>query len=138
MNIKIKLFLTQFCVSLINFAIKTFKTSINRMKTIANFFINFINFIKFKYYLIGLKVLCFSLLTYSALLVTFDYFKYPYIYKLKVIHNINGFDLPDISFCTESTVLFDRITMFQKFNPGQKLEDYIKYQSKINGKENKE
>ena len=122
MNSYIKVFLTQFCVSLINFAIKTFKTYINQI---------LINYIKFKYYLIGLKVLCFSLLTYSALLVTFDYLKYSYIYKLKVIHNINGFDLPDISFCTDSTVLFDRNKMFKKFNPREKMEDFIKNQSKF-------
>ena len=90
--------------------------------------------IKLKYYLIASKVLFFSLLTYSALLVTFDYFKYPYIYKLKVIHNINGFDLPDINFCTDSTVLFDRNKMFENINPGQHLDDYIKNQSKINEK----
>ena len=116
--------------SIINFIRNTLTKTVNKIKKFLNPVKNLIKSIKFKYYLIASKVLCFSLLTYSALLVTFDYFKYPYIYNLKVIQNINGFNLPDISFCTDSTVLFDRSQMFQKnFNPGQNLQDFIKNKS---------
>ena len=119
----IQIILTQLCVTLFNFIIKLLK----QIKKNSD---KFRKLIKFEYYLIGLKVLCFSLLTYSALLVTFDYFKYSYFYKLKVIHNINGFDLPDISFCTDSTVLFDRSQMFHQFNQEQNIEGFIINQSK--------
>ena len=108
MDLKIKLFLTQFCVSLINFVRNTFNSLKNKIIGVFNAFKYVVKYlIKFNYHLICLKVLCFSLLTYNAVLVSIDYFEYPYIYKLKVIHNINGFDLPDISLCTDSKVLFE-------------------------------
>ena len=129
MDLKIKLFLTQLCVSLINSIIKYLIKCKNCIEKTLKFINDLIKSIKFKYYLIGLKVLCFSLLTYSALLVTFDYLKYPYNYKLKVIHNINGFDLPDISLCTDSKVLFDRSKMYQLFHPDRDFGEFVKNNS---------
>jgi hypothetical protein len=62
-------------------------------------------------------------------LVSIDYFEYPYIYKLKVIHNINGFDLPDISLCTDNKVLFHRSKLYQVFDPGHDLGEFVKNNS---------
>ena len=62
-------------------------------------------------------------------MVSIDYFEYPYIYKLKVIHNFNGFGLPDISLCTDRRVLFDRSKIYQIFYPGHDLGDFFKNNS---------
>src|ERR1700761_1996513 len=127
MDLKINLFLTQLCVSIVNFVRNTFNSLKNKIIGVFNAFKYVVKYlIKFDYHLICLKVLCFSLLTYNAVLVSIDYFEYPYIYKLKVIHNINGFDLPDISLCTDSKVFFDRSKMYQQLNPGHSLGEFLK------------
>ena len=82
MDLKIKLFLTQLCVSLINFVRNTFNLLKNKIIGVFNAFKYVVKYlIKFNYHLICLKVLCFSLLTYNAVLVSIDYFEYPYIEK---------------------------------------------------------
>ena len=74
--------------------------------------------------LCSFKVMCFSLLIYTSVLVTFDYFSYPYVFKLNVNNNINGFDLPPISFCTETNVLFDKNKFIAFFNSSQVFRDF--------------
>ena len=74
--------------------------------------------------LIALKALCFVSLIYSAVLLTFDYLSYPSIFKLNVINNINGFDLPPISFCTETHVLFDKNKIISFYNSSQEFQEF--------------
>src|SRR6201996_6674950 len=130
MDLKINLFLTQLCVSIVNFVRNTFNVLKNKIIGVFNAFKYVVKYlIKFDYHLICFKVLCFSLLTYNAVLVSTDCCEYPYIYKLKVIHNINGFDLPDISLCTDSKVLFDRSKMYQVFDRDHDFWEFVKNNS---------
>ena len=48
--------------------------------------------------------------------VTFDYFQYPFDYKLIVSDNKYGFDLPAISVCTETNVLFVKNKVIDNFD----------------------
>ena len=80
--------------------------------------------ITLKNVLIALKALCFVSLIYSAVLLTFDYLSYPSIFKLNVINNINGFDLPPISFCTETHVLFDKNKIISFYNWRQEFQEF--------------
>ena len=70
------------------------------------------------------KSLCLVSLIYCSFLVTFDYFSYPYVFKLNVNNNINGFDLPPISFCTETKVLFNKNKFIEKFNESEIFRNY--------------
>ena len=85
---------------------------------------SFIRVFNSYYMMCSLKALCFSLLIYTSVLVTFDYFSYPYVFKLNVNNNINGFDLPPISFCTETNVLFDKNKFISFFNSSQEFRDF--------------
>ena len=84
----------------------------------------FIRLINFYYILCLFKALCFLLLIYTSVLVTLDFFSYPYIFKLNVNNNINGSDLPPISFCTETNVLFDKNKFISFFNSSQEFRDF--------------
>ena len=81
-------------------------------------------YLKLQYVLYLLKALCFLALIYSAVLVTLDYLEFPYIFKLNVINNINGFDLPPISFCTETHVLFHKNKIIHFYNSSQEFQEY--------------
>src|SRR6266446_5598876 len=63
-----------------------------------------------------IKIICFTILCYFAVLVTFDYLSYPYVYKLNVSDNKHGFDFPNISICTERDVFFDKQKIQNYFN----------------------
>ena len=71
-----------------------------------------------------MKALCFVSLIYTSVLVTLDFFEYPYVFKLNVNNNINGFDLPPISFCTETNVLFDKNKIIEKYNESQEFQEF--------------
>ena len=73
---------------------------------------------------ISIKLLCFVILALSGLSLTLDYLSYPYIYKLIVSDNKNGFDLPAISVCTERNVFFDKHKVIQYFDLQQKYEEF--------------
>ena len=85
---------------------------------------SFIRVLNSYYILCSFKALCFLLLIYTSVLVSFDYFSYPYVFKLNVNNNINGFDLPPISFCTETNVLFDKNKFISFFNSSQEFRDF--------------
>ena len=71
-----------------------------------------------------MKALCFVSLIYTSVLVTLDFFEYPYVFKLNVNNNINGFDLPPISFCTETNVFFDKNKIIEKYNESQEFQEF--------------
>ena len=78
-----------------------------------------------------MKALCFVSLIYTSVLVTLDFFEYPYVFKLNVNNNINGFDLPPISFCTETNVLFDKNKIIEKYNESQEFQKFRANEYKI-------
>ena len=98
------------------------------MKICVNYLIWFSNFLlklfKFNYILCSIKALCFVSLIYTSVLVTLDFFEYPYVFKLNINNNINGFDLPPISFCTETNVLFDKNKIIEKYNESQEFQEF--------------
>src|SRR6202012_53693 len=69
------------------------------------------------------KVLCLSVLFYSGIEVTKEYFSYPYVYRLSVESN-KGSDLPPISVCTERYVYFDKKKIATHFNLTNKYKAY--------------
>ena len=98
------------------------------LKIGVNYIIWFLRFVskfeKLFYILYLLKALCFVSLIYTSVLVTLDFFEYPYVFKLNVNNNINGFDLPPISFCTETNVLFDKNKIIEKYNESQEFQEF--------------
>ena len=73
MALKIKLFLTQLYISLTNTVRNTFNSLLMLLINQINRSLNAVKYlIKFNYHLICFKVLCFSLLTYSAIIVSID------------------------------------------------------------------
>ena len=70
-----------------------------------------------------IKLLCLSVLFYSVIEVTKDYFSYPYIYRL-IVKPSEGLHLPPISICTERDVLFDKTRIIDYFNISQDYESY--------------
>ena len=95
----------------------------------------FIRVLTFYYIMCSFKALFFLLLIYTSVLVTFDYFSYPYVFKLNVNNNINGFDLPPISFCTETNVLFDKNKFISFFNSSQEFREFRENEFKSYEKE---
>ena len=79
-----------------------------------------------KFILSFIKILCFVILVLSGLSVTLDYLSYPYIYKLIILDNKYGFDLPAISVCTERHVFFDKHKVIQYFDLQQKYEEFMR------------
>ena len=78
-----------------------------------------------KKFLLIVKIICLLILIKSVFNVTFDYFKYGFEYKLIVSDNtLNGFDLPAISVCTESNVLFDKWKAIKHFGVEQQWDEY--------------
>ena len=59
-----------------------------------------------------LNAICLLFLFYNAIDMTFDYLRFEFSYKLIVDDNKEGFDLPEISVCTENNVLFAKIKSF--------------------------
>ena len=115
-------------MNLRNFLQRIFLNLISNLLLISLFVLKylkrFIRFINFYYILCVFKALCFLLLIYTSVLVTLDYFSYPYIFELNVNNNINGSDLPPISFCTETNVLFDKNKFISFFNSSQEFRDF--------------
>src|ERR1700729_2000439 len=70
-----------------------------------------------------IKLLCFSVLFYSVIEVTKEYFSYPYVYRL-IVKPSEGLHLPPISVCTERDVLFDKTRIIDYFNISQDYESY--------------
>ena len=54
-------------------------------------------------------------LFYNAIDMTFDYLRFEFSYKLIVDDNKDGFDLPEISVCTENNVVFAKTKVIQYF-----------------------
>ena len=64
-----------------------------------------------------MKLICLLVLIKSGFDVIIDYLSFGFDYKLIVLDNSeNGFDLPAISVCTESHVLFDKRKVVKHFN----------------------
>ena len=68
------------------------------------------------------KITCSLFLFNSAIDVTKNYLKYPYIYKLVVSDNSGGFDLPKINICTEKNVKFDIRKVINYFNCSKEID----------------
>ena len=62
-----------------------------------------------------LNAICLLFLFYNAIDMTFDYLKFEFTYKLIVDDNKEGFDLPEISVCSENNVLFAKTKVIQYF-----------------------
>ena len=62
-----------------------------------------------------LNAICLLFLFYNAIDMTFDYLRFEFSYKLIVDDNKEGFDLPEISVCTENNVLFAKNKVIQYF-----------------------
>ena len=72
-----------------------------------------------------LNAICFSVLFYNAIDMTFDYLKFEFTYKLIVVDdNKEGFDLPEISVCTENNVLFAKTKVIQYFDVDNEWKTY--------------
>ena len=63
-----------------------------------------------------LNIICLLVLFYNAIDMTFDYLSFNYSYKLIVDDNKEGFDLPEISVCTENNILFAKSKVIQYFD----------------------
>ena len=100
------------------------KVSFEYINIFLNYMIFYLKIIKFYHFLCLMKALCFVSLIYTSVLVTLDFFEYPYVFKLNVNNNINGFDLPPISFCTETNVLFDKNKIISFYNKSQEFQDF--------------
>src|ERR1700761_9000179 len=72
------------------------------------------------------KVLCLSVLFYSGIEVTKEYFSYPYVYRLSVESN-KGLDLPPITVCTERYVYFDKTRINTHFNLTKEYKAYKQF-----------
>ena len=82
-----------------------------------------------------LNAICLLFLFYNAIDMTFDYLRFEFSYKLIVDDNKEGFDLPEISVCTENNVLFDKNKVIQYFgveNEWQKKRIQMKYLNEQN------
>ena len=76
--------------------------------------------------LLFVKIICLLVLIKSVFDVTFDYLRFGFEYKLIVSDNtLNGFDLPAISVCTESNVLFDKQKVIKHFGVEQQWDEYL-------------
>ena len=71
-----------------------------------------------------LNTICLLVLFYNAIDMTFDYLSFNYSYKLIVDDNKEGFGLPEISVCTENTILFDKNKVIQYFGVNYFWEMY--------------
>ena len=85
------------------------------------------NIIRVKFLLV-IQLLCFCLLVYNGFDMTNDYLSFEYVYKLKVLDNDFRYDLPPISVCTESNVLFDKQKTLNYF---QRSEEYSRFETNI-------
>ena len=63
-----------------------------------------------------LNAICLLVLFYNAIDMTFDYLRFEFTYKLIVDDNKEGFDLPEISVCTENNILFAKTKVIQYFD----------------------
>ena len=79
---------------------------------IKNFFLEQ-NFKKLSFNI--LNAICLLILFYNAINMTFDYLRFEFSYKLIVDDNKEGFDLPEISVCTENNILFAKTKVIQYF-----------------------
>lgn len=69
-----------------------------------------------KYYILWtIKVLCFAFLFFNSIQLTLNYLKFEFSYKLIVSDYNQEFQLPDISICTESNVIFGKEGNISKF-----------------------
>ena len=71
-----------------------------------------------------LNAICFLVLLYNAIDMTFDYLRFNYSYKLIVDDNKEGFDLPEISVCTENNILFAKTKVIQNFKIDKEWQTY--------------
>ena len=85
-----------------------------------------------------LNAICLLFLFYNAIDMTFDYLRFEFSYKLIVDGNKEGFDLPEISVCTENNVLFAKNKVVQYFsieNEWEKKRIKMKNLDEINKKD---
>ena len=63
-----------------------------------------------------LNLICLMFLFYNAIDMTLNYLRFIYSYKLVVDDSKEGFDLPEISVCTENNILFAKSKVIQYFD----------------------
>ena len=73
----------------------------------ASFSTKFKRKLNTKLLLLFVQTICLIILLRSGFELTSDYLEYRFEYKLIVSDNNNGYDLPSISVCTETQVMFD-------------------------------
>ena len=80
-----------------------------------------------------IQVICISFMIYNAFVLISEYLKFGYELKLIFSNNNRGIDLPAISVCTESNVLFDRRKVIQYFDLSR---EYSELENGFNGTKN--
>ena len=70
------------------------------------------------------NVICLLVLFYNAIDMTFDYLRFEFTYKLIVDDNKEGFDLPEISVCTENNIIFTKTKVIQYFGVDHEWQMY--------------
>ena len=78
-----------------------------------------------------LNSICLLVLCYKAFDMTFDYLRFEFTFKLIVDDNKKGFDLPDISVCTENTILFSKNKVIQYFDVENDWQTYRREVKKL-------
>ena len=96
---------------------KTFKVIIVSLKEKA------LNVLKKQYFLWFVKLLCFSLLSYHSIQLTFEYLSFKYNYKLIVSDYKQGIDFPNLTVCTDTNIFFDDQKFIQVFNVSDKVKE---------------
>ena len=81
--------------------------------------------------LLIVKIICTLFLFNNALDVTKNYLNYPYIYKLVVSDNRDGFDLPRLNLCTEKNVKFDISKIINYFDILQEIDNHWEQVSEV-------
>ena len=136
-ELKLKLYLKIFIYHFKNelglflaFVLRVILNCYNKIVSVVNYlFLKILNSNKRKIILIFVKLLCFQMLFYSAVLITEDYLSFPFKYKLIVSDITNGFELPPIRICTERQMFFDKNKINQYFNLSEQYQDFQQYVS---------
>ena len=101
-------------------------------KTISNFFQSYFKII---YLTTIIKLFCLVTLCYHAYLLSYDYFTYPYQFKLIVGDNKDGFDVPQITVCTKQGIIINKQRIIEYFDLKLVYDEYVN-KSKIKQKNN--
>ena len=91
-------------------------------KTILNFVKSYFKII---YLTTTIKLVCLVTLCYHAYLLSYDYFTYPYQFKIIVGDNKDGFDVPQITVCTKQGIIFNKQRIIEYFDLKLVYDEYV-------------